>query len=177
MNEGSRERRLRVEAARMEELSRRSTLVDVERISAAVDRYRVTFRCKGLFWPEGAAAPSVTTRHQLEVYLHRDFPRRPPQLLWLTDIFHPNILSYRRNGGVCVGGWSPAEGLDDLVIRIGEMVQMKRYGLSDPLDPAAAAWVRFRTGLFPVDDRPLVDVRVASDIEVAAWEWEKTDEV
>ena len=155
MTESNRERRLRIEAFRMEALSRDSDLIDVQPVGKMLDRYHVQFRCKGLVWPDGAAAPSVTARHQLEIYLHKDFPRSPPQLLWKTEIFHPNILSYSRNGGVCIGGWSPAERLDELVIRIGEMVQMKQYGLSDPLDPIAAEWTRARVSSFPLDDRPL----------------------
>jgi ubiquitin-protein ligase len=169
MIEGGRERRLRVEAARMAELSRRSSLIDVEPLGDTLDRYRVTFRCKGLFWQDGAAAPSTTARHVLEIYLHKDFPRRPPQLLWKTEIFHPNMLSPRRNGGVCIGSWSPAEGLDDLVVRIGEMVQMKRYGLIDPLDPAAAEWVKSYAGSFPLDDRPLAVGKPSVDADSLEW--------
>ena len=156
MTGGGRERRLLADADKMSALAGQSSLIDIEAVGQTLERYRVRYRCKGLFWPAGAAAPSVTARHELDIYLHKDFPRRPPQLTWRTDIFHPNILSYRQNGGVCVGNWSPAEGLDDLVVRIGEMVQMKVYNLDDPLDSVAAEWGRRHLDSFPLDSRPLL---------------------
>jgi ubiquitin-protein ligase len=77
-------------------------------------------------------------------------------LTWRTAIFHPNILSGNRNGGVCLGGWSPAETLADLCIRLAEMIQYKNYNTDDPLDLQAAAWAAQNRAHFPIDGRPII---------------------
>jgi len=137
-------------------LAASSPLVDVDKSVGAPERYLITYYCKGLLWVPGAAGPSVTARHVMEVYLHMQYPRTPPQLTWRTEIFHPNILPPAFNGGVCIGKWTPAESLDQLIVRIAEMVQMKNYSISDALNREAAAWVARNQGLFPVDPRPIV---------------------
>lgn len=117
--------------------------------------YVVTFRCKGLIRMRDALQPSISNIHQVEIYLHHNYPRQQPRLTWRTAIFHPNILSGDRNGGVCLGGWSPAETLADLCVRLAEMVQYRSYNPLDPLDPEAAAWAEQNRVLFPIDTRPL----------------------
>lgn len=80
--------------------------------------------------------------HRCVAYLHLDYPRRPPQLTWLTPIFHPNILGPERNGGVCIGLWSASESLADLVKRLASLVSYASFNTDDALDHDAAAWVR-----------------------------------
>ncbi len=120
------------------------------------EKYLVIYSCRSLVWLEGNTSPSYSRRHELEIYLHKDYPRTPPALKWLTDIYHPNILPLRKNGGVCIGGWAAAETLDSLCLRIGEMLQYKSFNLSDPLNEEAALWVRNNLRLFPLDDQNLL---------------------
>ena len=151
-----RQARLKADMEKLLSLAATSPLVDVDRSIGAPERYRVTYFCKGLLWMPGAPGPSITSRHIMDVYLHIQYPRTPPQLTWRTEIFHPNILPPACNGGVCIGGWTPAETLDRLIVRIAEMVQMKNYSVTDALNRDAAAWVAQNTGLFPIDPRPIV---------------------
>ena len=117
--------------------------------------YIITYSIKGLIKLPGNPQPSISAHHQVRIYLHNDYPRLPPRLTWLTDIFHPNILPPRRNGGVCLGGWSPAFTLDQLVLNIGEMIQYKNYCTSDWLNDNAAVWTRQNKTTLPVDNTPL----------------------
>lgn len=126
-------RRLQADWAKMQQSSNESSLILAESAGDPPEYYVVTFRCKGLMWQKGCPEPSVTAYHQLAIYLHKDYPRLPPALKWLTPIFHPNILPPEKNGGVCIGKWTPAESLVDLCVRIGEMVQYKNYNLNDPV--------------------------------------------
>lgn len=151
-----RSRRLLSDHANMLDLARRSDLLAFSCTGSPPERYVVTYRCKGLIWVPGHTAPSISTQHQLSIYLHTSYPRLPPALKWLTPIFHPNILPPHKNGGVCIGGWSPSETLADLCLRIGEMIQYKNYRVDDPLDIEAAEWARQHRHLFPVDDRELL---------------------
>ncbi len=150
-----REKRLIKDYEAMTNLQRMSKLIDVESIGLRNERYKVIYYCKSLIWVEKNKGPSYSNRHELEIYLHKDYPRLPPALKWLTNIFHPNILPPHKNGGVCIGWWTAAETLDSLCVRIGEMLQYKTVNLSDPLDEDAAKWIRQNMNLLPVDGRSL----------------------
>jgi len=145
--------RLQKEYQLLSELHKKSSLINIESICAYKEKYKVIYLCRSLIWVDGSNNPSYSNRHELGIYLHKEYPRRPPVLNWLTNIFHPNILPPHKNGGVCIGSWTAAETLDALCIRIGEMLQYKRYNLSDPLDEDAAKWIMNNQVTLPVDDR------------------------
>jgi ubiquitin-protein ligase len=94
-----------------------------------------------------AASGAITVRgiHRCTAYLHLDYPRRPPVLVWATPIVHPNILPPERNGGVCIGTWSAGESLADLIRRVTELVSYRAFNVDDALDVEAADWVRSRS--------------------------------
>ena len=152
----ARHRRLTADRDGLRDLARRSRLVTIEALGERPERYIVRYSCAGLARDDAAAEPRIVHKHEMEIYLHRDYPRRPPQILWRTAIFHPNILSYEHNGAVCIGAWFPARSLAGLVIRIGEMVQYKDYNTKDALDVEAAVWADWHRDRFPIDPRPLV---------------------
>jgi len=148
-------RRLHADMAAMRELVRGSDFITFADQGNPPDRYRVIYTCRGLAWDPLDEAPVIAEHHEGEFYLHRDYPRRPPQIIWRTPIFHPNILPPTEGGGVCIGGWTPSESLADLVLRVGEMIQFRSYNPEDVLNPQAAAWAETHAARLPVDDRPL----------------------
>ncbi len=140
----------------MKRLTGESPLFRVLSWGTPPERYVVTLSCRGLVKSPDALQPTVSSEHQFEIYLHEHYPRIQPRLTWLTDIFHPNILSPRQNGGVCIGTWTPAESLDQLCVRIAEMVQFKSYNPNDALNLEAADWVRRHPTQLPIDTRPVL---------------------
>lgn len=148
-------RRLHADLAAMVELAKVSDFVTYVAAGNPPDRYRVSYTCRGLYLPAADAEPQVSQQHVADFYLHREYPRRPPQIVWRSPIFHPNILPAARGGAVCIGSWTPSESLADLVIRVGEMIQYKQYNPEDVLDPVAASWAAAHPDRFPVDERPL----------------------
>jgi len=148
-------RRLHADLAAMLELQQASEFIRISYQGQPPERYLVTFTCRGLAWPPGAPEPQISSYHQAELYLHRDYPRRPPQIVWRTPIFHPNILPPEQGGAVCIGSWTPSESLADLVLRLGEMIQYRSYNTEDVLNPQAAAWAEAHAKQLPVDKRPL----------------------
>lgn len=150
----------------LSDLARRSPYLQIEAAGDPPERYVVTFHLKGLAKLPGTHFPSVTGIHRMEIYLHADYPRLPPRLTWLTEIFHPNILPPRKNGGVCIGGWTPAETLAGLCGRIAEMIQYQNYNARDPLDEEAAVWAKANYWDLPVGNLSLTpdedqDVQIA----------------
>src|SRR5467141_3138752 len=113
--------------------------------------YRITFQVKGLYVSQTGEILERDT-HVLEVSLSLGYPRRAPQCRMLTPVFHPNF----DDSMVCIGDfWAAAEGLDDLIIRIGRMIAYQEYNTKSPLNGLAAKWAAQNTHLLPVDARTI----------------------
>jgi hypothetical protein len=169
VEQSPRHRRLRGDHERMVELAARSDLIRFEARPEhpgwPPERYVLTFRCKGIAGVDRQGRPKFSERHQVEVYLHSQYPQRWPGMKWLTPIWHPNINHL--NGSVCIDAawWTAGRSLDRLVIMLGEMIQYKNFH-DDPTQPPfpwdveAARWCReFRKehpNAFPVDRRELL---------------------
>jgi len=169
LEQSPRMRRLLGDYERMRELAARSDLIEFEserpRSGAPPERYVVTFTCKGIIAVDRRGRPRFGERHQVEIYLHNQYPQRWPGLKWLTPIWHPNI--HHLNGSVCIDAawWTASRSLDRLVVMLGEMVQYKNFHDDPtrppfPWDPEAARWCReYRANnpqAFPVDRRELL---------------------
>jgi hypothetical protein len=153
----------------MAELAARSDLIRFvahpERPGWPPERYLVTFGCKGIVGVDRRGRPKFGQDHQVEIYLHSQYPQRWPGLKWLTPIWHPNI--HHLNGTVCIDAawWTAGRSLDRLVLMLGEMVQYKNYHDDPtappfPWDPEAARWSRAyrleHPQAFPIDRRELL---------------------
>src|SRR5258708_31093297 len=82
---------------------------------------------------------------------------------WLTPIYHPNISEI---GMVCLGGygthWVPSLNLDELCGMLWDMARFHNYDIRSPYNREAALWVaNQKSFLFPLDTRPLRDIRAA----------------
>ena len=169
VNSNPRLRRLRKDYELIQEVAARSDLIQIsaksERKGLPPERYIITYKCKGLIGVDRKGNPKLGERHQVEIYLHSQYPQRWPGMKWLTPIWHPNIN--HANGSVCIDAawWSASRSLDRLVIMLGEMVQYKNFHDDPtkapfPWDMEAARWSRqFRKThpkYFPVDTRELM---------------------
>lgn len=103
--------------------------------------YHLMLSCPGLAEADGGGL-TVRNLHRCDIYLHLDYPRRPPVVVWLTPVFHPNLLGPERNGGVCIGGWSAAESLADLCRRLLALVSYRSLNAEDGLNRDASIWAR-----------------------------------
>lgn len=162
-------RRLKKDYELIQELTARSSLIDIKaeqtHANLPPEKYIVTFKCKGIVGTDRKGNPKFGSKHQVEIYLHNQYPQRWPGMKWLTPIWHPNIN--HANGSVCIDAawWSASRSLDRLVIMLGEMVQYKNYH-DDPKKPPfpwdmeAARWSqsyrKTHPDAFPVDARELL---------------------
>jgi len=169
LDQSPRMRRLRADHELMKELSSRSDLISFEtrvaRPNLPPETYIVTFKCKGILDVDRQGNPRFGSRHQVEIYLHNQYPQRWPGMKWLTPIWHPNINHL--NGSVCIDAawWTASRSLDRLVVMLGEMLQYKNFHDDPtkppfPWDPEAARWCReyrkLHAAAFPVDQRELL---------------------
>jgi ubiquitin-protein ligase len=169
LDQSPRMRRLRADYELMQELVSRSDLISFEARRPHADlppeTYIVTFKCQGILDVDRQGNPRFGTHHQVEIYLHNQYPQRWPGMHWLTPIWHPNINHL--NGSVCIDAawWTASRSLDRLVVMLGEMLQYKNFHDDPakppfPWDPEAARWCReYRKNhphAFPVDERELL---------------------
>ncbi len=162
-------RRLLGDYERMLELAARSDLIRFEALPVhpgmPPERYIVTYGCLGITGLDRRGRPKLSDHHQVEIYLHNQYPQRWPGLKWLTPIWHPNIHHVNRTVCIDAAWWTASRSLDRLVVMLGEMVQYKNFH-DDPTQPPfpwdaeAARWCReYRQrhpDAFPVDRRELL---------------------
>ena len=135
-------RRLKADHDLMSEIAARSDLIEFQakstRPGLPPERYIVTYKCKGIYNVDRQGRPQFGNKHQVEIYLHNQYPQRWPGMKWLTPIWHPNINHI--NGTVCIDAawWTASRSLDRLVLMIGEMVQYKNFH-DDPTKPPFGA--------------------------------------
>jgi hypothetical protein len=162
-------RRLRADHELMLELAARSDLISFKasamRPNLPPERYIVTFKCRSIVDVDRQGNPKYADHHQVEIYLHNQYPHRWPGMKWLTPIWHPNINHL--NGSVCIDAawWAASRSLDRLVVMLGEMLQWKNFH-DDPTKPPfpwdaeAARWSReyrkTHPDAFPLDKRELL---------------------
>lgn len=149
----------------MKELSERKP-ISFEETGNPPESYKVALEAPGLSLDRRRIIEQK--HHEFVLYLHHDYPRRPPVIKWQTPIFHPNLLGPERNGGVCIGAWSASESVADLVTRLIDLVCYRSFSLRDALDSDAAAWVeRFKLQPgFDIHEVLGVDVRLP-DVDVS----------
>ncbi len=128
------------------------------------EKYQIYYNIRGIKLEKGENIPSVITEHIVEIYLHSDYPRKPPQCTIHTPIFHPNISPSR----ICIAdedNWAPDEDLSTLIFRIGRIIQYQDYNLENPRNETAANWVRRNNYIFPIDNISLPDPYVCFKVQ------------
>jgi ubiquitin-protein ligase len=163
--ESPRIRRLRSDLAALERLRAESSVLKF-RVQKGDSRlppqhYIIEFHGKSLARERGPVG--LRKHHEVEIKLGASYPRTMPELRWLTPIYHPNISEI---GMVCLGGygthWVPSLNLDELCGMLWDMARYHNYDIRSPYNREAALWVANQKNfLFPLDTRPLRDLRAA----------------
>lgn len=124
--------------------------------------YVVEFAADGFEPPDDLDArplePKLRSEHRVEIMLPSEFPIQPPIALWLTPIFHPNVLAAPYAGVpagfVCLGplmdDYQPNLHFGELCQALVDMAAYRRYDAGAPgdadamgyLNRAAARWAR-----------------------------------
>ena len=111
-------------------------------------KYEITYKVRSIIGIKEDHSPIYGDSHQMELVIPNDYPLQSAACKMLSKVWHPNI----KYDGVGVGticSSSPEFGtlfhLDELVVRIGEMLQYKRYHALFiepwPEDTEVAKWV------------------------------------
>jgi ubiquitin-protein ligase len=159
-----RERRLLSDLGQMDELARYGEIA-FRAEGSPPESYEVMFSVPGLARDRNGDL-AVRRLHRCALYLHREYPRRPPVITWLTPVFHPNLLPPQRNGGVCIGSWSAAESLADLCIRLRDLVSYRSLNFRDALDAEAGLWAEQNNVVAGTDPEKLAKLPLNADVRI-----------
>jgi ubiquitin-protein ligase len=155
-----REERLAAELEVMRALAKESSILEFESQGDPPDRYTITLRGRGI---KRASAYRDETeyvdRHECEIRLGYGFPDRPPEVRWLTPIFHPNIsYSGYVNLKDCGLSWEKDLTLDVICERIWDLARLAWIDLDAATNFSAKNWIDQQHKItLPVDTRPLRD--------------------
>jgi ubiquitin-protein ligase len=173
MTAAQRDARLLADLASLKKLQEASTIFSFEPIGQPPDRYKLTYQGRGIARDNSSRAlVTYLDRHQVELRLSYLYPESPPDIRWLTPIFHPNISfsGFIQLAEIGVP-WSPAASLDVVCEQLWEVARGAFVNLDKAVNFPAKEWFETQSEVtFPVDPRPLRDSAVPAAHNIVKYE-------
>lgn len=137
--------------------------------------YKIVYKLRSIVGIDQDQMPIYDDRHEMQIRLAEDFPEQPADCKMLSTTWHPNIKSEGSfKGAICTNsaGFGSLFFLDELITRIGEFLQYKRYMAEErppwPEDQTVARWVR-EVG----EPKGIIDKSAGKGIDNSMWKlWE-----
>jgi Ubiquitin-conjugating enzyme len=164
MSPNEKTKRAAQDLAALEAIRQASSIFTFQVHGEPAERFIFTFRGAGL--QRGTASngePERASEHRAEVRLPYAYPQQPPDIRWLTAIFHPNVSF---SGFVNLSDinltWEPGMGLDVVCERLWDCARLADFNLGKAVSFSAKQWIEKQSvSTLPIDARPLRD-RAAS---------------
>ena len=172
MSQQSREERLAAELASLSALKEASTLFDFEHTGDPPDRYTLIFRGKGISRDSSPTSDIETIElHRCDLRLPYSYPSRPPDIRWLTPIFHPNIsfsgFIKLRDVGL---PWEQDLSLDVVCERLWDVARLAYLNQDTATNFSAKNWYEEDEELqLPIDHRPLRDKQLPANANIVRY--------
>ena len=115
------------------------------------------YRTTALYKTPRGDLPTVMIGNEVEVQIPPDYPQHGPEFVWMSRIFHPNIVTGETVQ--FIGRTSPARlTLEDGLRCLVDMLQYKKgwYHLDNVADKEAAQWAADNRDLFPLGEKSLI---------------------
>jgi hypothetical protein len=155
-----REERLRDELKLLEQLRDSSSIFGFEGTGDPPDRFTFSFSGKGLARDISARAEvEMVDLHRVELRLPYAYPRVPPDVRWVTPIFHPNVSFSGFIHLADVGlPWDADVTLDVVCERLWDVARLAYMNQAKATNYSAKNWfAEQRLWQLPVDVRSLRD--------------------
>lgn len=156
----SREDRLKSELKLLEQLRESSSIFSFEGTGTPPDRFTLVFRGKGIARDISARADvEIVEVHRVELRLPFAYPKVPPDIRWVTPIFHPNVSFSGFIHLADVGlPWDGHVSLDVVCERLWDVARLAYLNLDKATNYSAKNWFEEQRLLkLPMDARPLRD--------------------
>lgn len=173
MNDSPRRIRLAEDLEKLRQLAEASSILEVQCEGETPDRYTLLFRGRGLASePRPGESISYVDLHRVDLRLPYSYPQRPPDIRWLTPLFHPNVSFSGFINLADIGlSWNEAVSLDSVCERLWDVARLAFVDLDDSTNYTARAWFAHEHGLtLPVDGRPLRSQAAESSPNIIRYE-------
>jgi ubiquitin-protein ligase len=158
MSSGDQSQRLAAELELMRALAEKSSILEFETDGDPPKVYKVKLRGRGISRVTHAGEEvEYAELHQIEIRLGYAFPERPPEVRWLTPIFHPNVsvIGHVRLED-CGLPWHEEMTLDVVCERLWDVTRGAYLDLDKSNNYTAKKWFADQKVVtLPVDLRPL----------------------
>jgi hypothetical protein len=162
--------RLNADRELLAALDAASTIFSCEVTGDPPDRYTLTFCGKGLGRDASASSEVAPVEmHQIDLRLPYSYPASPPDIRWITPLWHPNVSFSGFVNPADIGiVWTKEVPLDLLCERLWDVARLQFMNLAKATNYAAKNWYeKENTFPLPLDTRPLRDgggMRSASNV-------------
>ncbi len=165
--------RLAQELATLTRLMQASPVFSIEASEGATPT-RYTFIFLGQSLSLAKECPSqivLSTEQRCEVELPRDFPESPPEIRWLTSIWHPNIAPDGIVRLADVGlPWMPSVGLETVAECLWDVARLAYVNPDRVVHQIAWEWLLDHPEtVLPVDPRSLREAYLVSNRNVVKY--------
>lgn len=160
-------RRLEADYEIMKTLAIRSPFVEIIQTEGKPPyQYLLHLTCRAVVSLNSSSRPVFGNDHRLFVLLPEDYPKERPRFVFQTPVFHPNV---HPTGQVCYGddgdhGFAPSMGLDDLIVRIMQMLRFENFNPRSAFRLDAAQWAVQNQSTFPIDNSQLLQDDLLGEI-------------
>jgi len=173
MTSTDRDRRLLADLASLKKLQEASTIFSFEPTGQPPDRYKLTFKGRGITRDNSSRGiVTFVDQHQVELRLSYVYPESPPDIRWLTPIFHPNVSfsGFIQLAEIGVP-WDPSVSLDVVCEQLWEVARGAFLNLDKAVNYPAKEWYETQSEVtLPVDPRNLRDAAVPAAHNVIKYE-------
>jgi hypothetical protein len=156
----SRPERLNADREALAALAAASSIFTFDFSGDPPDRYTLTFRGQGLA-RDTSAASDVTTvdLHQIDLRMPYSYPASPPDIRWLTPLWHPSVSFSGFVNLADVGlVWTKELPIDVVCERLWDVARGAFFNPDRAANFAAKNWFEKECSFsLPVDSRPLGD--------------------
>lgn len=153
-------KRLAAEHKVMRDLAMQSNILEFETVGNPPEEYKIKLRGKGISRGSSFGGEvEYLDEHEIRIRLGYVFPERPPEIRFLTPIFHPNVSSigYVRPEE-CGLEWQEDMTLDVLCERLWDVVRGAYVNEENSTNYSAKSWFAEQKEVqMPLDPRPLRD--------------------
>lgn len=157
--------RLDRELADLVKLRDESTILEFKTEGDPPDRYLFRFNGKSLVPANTGSGVKIGDHQEVEISLGSDYPRRRPNVRWLTPIVHPNISGSQVCMGNFASNWTPSIRLADVIEILWDMSRMAIFNVHSAYGGPNTTWQQLDEKYgFPVDKRPLRDKALPNDV-------------
>jgi len=156
----SRQERLNADRDVLAALSAASRIFSFEASGEPPDRYTLSFRGKGLARDVSSQADVVIVElHQIDLRMPYAYPSSPPDIRWLTPLWHPSVSFSGLVNLADVGlVWSNDLSIDIVCERLWDIARAAFTNPSKATNYAAKTWFEKECPFtLPVDPRDLRD--------------------